>query len=84
MSSWGIVGEKQRGESFDSPPCLNSHAGTLLGLPYIKARTMRQKGTSSFFSKSLRFTGAPGPSTAVTAAKRRATKSVGYHPRSTL
>ena len=60
MSSWGIVCEKQRGESFDSPPCRNSHAGTLLGLTYIKGRTIWQTGAFPLFFNSLRFAAAPG------------------------
>ena len=77
MSGREALAPKQRGESFDSPPCRNSHAGTLLGLDKIKGRTMGPEEEFPLFFKNLRLGGRPRASTAVTPLARRKTKSVG-------
>ena len=51
--SEGTENEKQRGEPFGSPPCRNSHAGTLLGYRYNKRRTIASTASSSLHSNNL-------------------------------
>jgi len=53
-ASEGTESEKQRGEPFGSPPCRNSHAGTLLGYRYNKRRTISPAASSSLHFNHLR------------------------------
>lgn len=52
-ASEGTESEKQRGEPFGSPPCRNSHAGTLLGYRYNKRRTIASAASSSLHFNHL-------------------------------
>ncbi len=80
MTGRAGIGAKQRGEPFDSPPCRNSHAGTLLGSPNYKGRTIPTGWLSLLFFSSLRFSGDAGAPNAVIPAARSKTKSVRYYP----